>query len=181
MQGENSLGQLLSSGLSGGVAPSLPPNVSSVTLGTIHSIITDSITHGVKWAAFTAGIFVSFGALSSFLIPSPKQVVKQETRVAAITVTRSRSVNLPGVAFLAEFALIEILLFGLSADYSANQYMREWFSQNAWPLGFLLGDFLSPVLGATVGVLGYIAYRLSKREVQKEELVERIPQLAVAA
>ncbi len=181
VQMKNSLGQLLSSGLSGGVTPSLPLNVSSANLGTIHSIITDSITQGVKWAALTAGIFVSFGALSSFLIPSPKQIVKQETRVAAITVTRSRSANLTRVALLAEFALIEILLFGLSADYSANQYMQEWFSQNAWPLGLLLGDFLAPVLGATAGVLGYTAYRLSKREVQKEELVEKIPQLAVAA
>jgi EmrB/QacA subfamily drug resistance transporter len=78
-----SIGTLLNSGLSGGVAPALPPGLSPATLGTIHSVITDSITQGVRWGAFTAAIFVSFGALSSLLIPNPKATVTvmQETKV----------------------------------------------------------------------------------------------------
>jgi EmrB/QacA subfamily drug resistance transporter len=77
-----SIGTLLSSGLSGGVAPALPPGLSPATLGTIHSVITDSITQGVRWGVLTAAIFVSFGALSSLLIPNPKATVSvmQETK-----------------------------------------------------------------------------------------------------
>ena len=78
-----SIGTLLNSGLSGGVAPALPPGLGPTTLGTIHSVITDSITQGVRWGALTAAIFVSFGALSSLLIPNPRATVSvvQETRV----------------------------------------------------------------------------------------------------
>src|SRR3989454_8212450 len=79
-----SVGTLLNSGLSGGVAPVLPPGLSPTMLGTIHSIITDAITQGVRWGAFTAAIFVSFGALSSLLIPSPKATVMQEAKVPPV-------------------------------------------------------------------------------------------------
>ena len=83
---------LLSSGLSGGVAPSLPAGMSPVTLGAIHSVITDSITQGVKWAAFTAGIFVSFGTLSSFLIPAPGPVAKAKLKVPVVTTLAEKTV-----------------------------------------------------------------------------------------
>src|SRR3989449_4434731 len=76
---KESLGRLLSSGLTGGTAPALPANVSSATLLTIHGIIADAITQGARWATFTAGIFVAFGALSSFLIPAQRPALKQET------------------------------------------------------------------------------------------------------
>jgi len=80
---KDSIGNLLNSGLTGGVSPALPSGVSATTLGTIHSVITDAITQGVRWAALTAGVFVSFGALSSLLIPNPKAAVLviQETKV----------------------------------------------------------------------------------------------------
>jgi hypothetical protein len=80
---KDSIGNLLDSGLTGGVSPALPSGVSATTLGTIHSVITDAITQGVRWAALTAGVFVSFGALSSLLIPNPKAtaLVIQETKV----------------------------------------------------------------------------------------------------
>ena len=80
---KDSIGNLLNSGLTGGVSPALPEGVSAATLGTIHSVITDAITQGVRWAALTAGIFVSFGALSSLLIPNAKATVAvmQETKV----------------------------------------------------------------------------------------------------
>jgi EmrB/QacA subfamily drug resistance transporter len=73
-----SLNSLLTSGLTGGTAPALPPGISPITLSIVHGIIADAITTGVRWGAFTAGIFVSFGALSSLLIPSPKPEAKQE-------------------------------------------------------------------------------------------------------
>ena len=82
-----SIGTLLNSGLSGGVAPSLPPGLSPTMLGTIHSVITDAITQGVRWGAFTAAIFVSFGALSSLLIPNPKAPVMQEAKPPAVEKT----------------------------------------------------------------------------------------------
>jgi len=80
---KDSISNLLNSGLTGGVSPALPPGVSAATLGAIHSVITDAITQGVRWAALTAGVFVSFGALSSLLIPNPKAAVSvmQETKV----------------------------------------------------------------------------------------------------
>ncbi len=79
-----SLGALLNSGLSGGVAPALPTGVSPTMLGTIHSVITDAITQGVRWGAFTAAIFVSFGALSSLLIPNPRATVVKEAKPPAV-------------------------------------------------------------------------------------------------
>jgi len=79
-----SIGTLLNSGLSGGVAPSLPRGLNPTTLGIIHSVITDAITQGVRWGAFTAAIFVSFGALSSLLIPNPKVPMLSETKVPPI-------------------------------------------------------------------------------------------------
>ncbi|HYY92610.1 MAG TPA: MFS transporter [Candidatus Dormibacteraeota bacterium] len=81
---KDSLGVLLNSGLSGGISPNLPSGLSPLALGTIRSVITDSISQGVKWAAFTAGIFVSFGALSSMLIPVPRPVIKQETKIGIV-------------------------------------------------------------------------------------------------
>jgi len=179
IQMKNSLGQLLSSGLSGGVAPNLPPDVSPLTLGTIHSVITDSITQGVRWATFTAGIFVSFGALSSLMIPSLTPVIKQETKVAPVIGERSRSYATQ-IAILGQFVLIEILLFSLSLEYSANQFMQNWFSENAWPLGYLLGDFLAPILGIVVGIGSFVSYKLLNRE-PKERAVEKVVPLAIAA
>jgi predicted MFS family arabinose efflux permease len=87
-----SLTSLLNSGLTGGTAPALPPGVSSVTVGAVHGIITDAITQGARWATFTAGIFVAFGALSSLLIPGPKPAIKQEAKapLAALAIQRNR-------------------------------------------------------------------------------------------
>jgi EmrB/QacA subfamily drug resistance transporter len=82
---KDSIGNLLNSGLTGGVSPALPSGVSAATLGTIHFVITDAITQGVRWAALTAGVFVSFGALSSLLIPNPKATISviKETKVTS--------------------------------------------------------------------------------------------------
>jgi hypothetical protein len=86
---KESLSTLLSSGLTGGTAPALPANAGPATLLAVHGIIARAITQGARWATFTAGIFVAFGALSSFLIPAQRPVIRQEAAVQSATVTRS--------------------------------------------------------------------------------------------
>jgi EmrB/QacA subfamily drug resistance transporter len=169
---KDGIGSLLSSGLTGGVAPAVPPGASAATLATIHSVITDSITQGVRWAALTAGVFVSFGALSSLLIPSPKIPIKTKTATSG----KSKATQ---VALLAQFAIIEILLVGLSSEYSANPYMQNWFSQNLWPLGDLLTDYIAPFLGIAVALAALSIRRLLKLRSQSST-VEKLSPLATA-
>ncbi|HEX4921409.1 MAG TPA: MFS transporter, partial [Candidatus Bathyarchaeia archaeon] len=72
---------LLSSGLSGGVGQ-IPQGVclsSPAPVLVIQNVFSDAITNGTRWAAFTASVFVSFGALSSLLIPNPRG----KTRIVA--------------------------------------------------------------------------------------------------
>jgi EmrB/QacA subfamily drug resistance transporter len=176
---KDSLGNLLSSGLSGGVAPSLPPSLNPTTLGTIHAVITDSITQGVRWATFTAAIFVSFGALSSLMIPSPRSPLKQEVEVA--TIVPSRASWITKIALIGQFVLIETLLFALSSDYSANAYMQDWFSAYAWPLGYLLASYVAPVLGIALGATTLIARSIMKNKPEPKKAVAEITPLATAA
>ncbi len=176
---KDSIGNLLSSGLTGGVSPALPPGVPSATLGTIHYVITDAITQGVRWAALTAGVFVSFGALSSLLIPNPKASIIKETKRP--TIALARSVRAAQIAIIGQFVLIEVLLFGLSSEYSSNQFMQDWFSQNAWPLGYLLGDYIAPLLGIVAAVAGFVAQRLLRRTGGTKSTVETIVPIAETA
>ena len=169
---KDNIGALLSSGLSGGVAPSLPAGISPPLLATIRSVITDSISQGVKWAAFTAGIFVSFGALSSTLIPAPRPVVKQELKIPVVATSRTGRAT--QVALVGQFALIEALLVGLSSEYASNPFMQDWFSQNAWPIGGLLGDYLAPLLGLVVGLGGFAATLLQRRKTSAPKPVEEV-------
>ncbi len=61
----------LSSGLSGGVDQSFISSLGPIAPAVLQ-VFYDAITQGTRWAAFTAGIFVSLGALSSLLIPDPR-------------------------------------------------------------------------------------------------------------
>jgi EmrB/QacA subfamily drug resistance transporter len=61
----------LNSGLSGGIDKSFIASF-GVNAPAALAIIYDSLTQGTRWAALTAGIFVSLGALSSLLIPDPR-------------------------------------------------------------------------------------------------------------
>jgi len=171
---KDSIGNLLTSGLTGGVAPALPPGISPVTLGTIHSVVTDAITQGVRWAALTAGIFVSFGALSSLPIPNPKASVIKEAKAPAM----ARSLRASQIAVVAQFVVIEILLFGLSSEYSANPFMQDWFSQNAWPIGDLLANYVAPLLGIAIGFAGLTLQNLLKRRAGARKAVETIVPIA---
>jgi EmrB/QacA subfamily drug resistance transporter len=61
----------LNSGLSGGIDKSFIASF-GVNAPAALAIIYDALTQGTRWAALTAGIFVSLGALSSLLIPDPR-------------------------------------------------------------------------------------------------------------
>src|SRR5947209_20571144 len=66
-----SLKAAFNSGLSGGIDPALIASFGT-NWPAARDIIFDALTQGTRWAAFTAGIFVSLGALSSLLIPDPR-------------------------------------------------------------------------------------------------------------
>src|SRR5713226_2054335 len=66
-----SLKAALNSGLSGGIDKSFIAGFGANGQAAL-LIIYDALTQGTRWAAFTAGIFVSLGALSSLLIPDPR-------------------------------------------------------------------------------------------------------------
>src|SRR2546425_2162056 len=76
---KESLGRLLSSGLTGGTAPALPANVSSATLLTVHGIIADAITQGARWATFTAGDFLSLPGLFLPIISDASHALYNDT------------------------------------------------------------------------------------------------------
>jgi EmrB/QacA subfamily drug resistance transporter len=71
MQQRAMLATALNSGLTGGIDPSFITLFGTNALAAV-SILYDAITQGTRWAAFTAGIFVSLGAISSLLIPNPR-------------------------------------------------------------------------------------------------------------
>jgi hypothetical protein len=167
-----SLSSLLNSGLTGGSAPVLPPGVNPVTVGAVHGIITDAITQGARWATFTAGIFVALGALSSVLIPSPRPVTKQEAKVPTIAIPRSFRAT--QITIVGQFLFTIILLSGLSSEYSANEFMRDWLSQNAWPIGSLLDNYIAPILGIAIGLTGLVAWTFQKRRNGAKKAIEEL-------
>src|SRR5881296_2161006 len=78
-----SMGSVLKAALSSGLSGSIDQSFISgfgANWPAAQAIIFDALTQGTRWAAFTAGIFVSLGALSSLLIPDPRP--KQQNKVA---------------------------------------------------------------------------------------------------
>src|SRR5712664_1268364 len=78
------------SGLSGGLDQSLITSFGPLWPAA-RDIIFDALTQGTRWAAFTAGIFVSLGAISSLLIPNPKSAQTAKASVAPKTSIRKTS------------------------------------------------------------------------------------------
>jgi EmrB/QacA subfamily drug resistance transporter len=114
-----SLSSLLSSGLTGGTAPELPPGASPVMVGAVHGIITDAITQGARWATFTAGIFVALGAVSSLLIPSARPAIKQEAKVPT-------TILVPGSFKAIQLTIIGPFLFVIIPRLSqARRFMQH--------------------------------------------------------
>jgi hypothetical protein len=63
---------VLNNGLSGGLSSTSFPSGSGAMAQAITSIFDSAITQGTKWAAFTAGAFVSLGAIFSLFLPNVK-------------------------------------------------------------------------------------------------------------
>ncbi len=139
----------LNSGLSGGIDRSFIAAF-GVNWPAARDIIFGALTQGTRWAAFTAGIFVTLGALSSLLIPDPRP---KQTKVAPKVMTEAPQTvgRTLGVIVISQFLAILGLSAALSSEYQSNEFMRQWFTSYAWPLGLLLGNYLGPML---IGIIG---------------------------
>src|SRR5881409_1922656 len=137
------------SGLSGGIDPSFIASFGR-NAPVVLSILYDAITQGTRWAAFTAGIFVSLGAISSLLIPNPKSAQAAKATVVQRAVSRETSQAVSAV-IIAQFAITVALLVAISNEYQSNYFFQLWISQNASPLGFFLAGYVGPMLAAIVG------------------------------
>ncbi len=137
------------SGLSGGIDPSFIASFGR-NAPVVLSILYDAITQGTRWAAFTAGIFVSLGAISSLLIPNPKSAQTTKATVVPKTSRRepSRAVS---TIIIAQFVITIGLLVAISNEYQSNYFFQLWISQNASPLGFFLAGYVGTVLASIVG------------------------------
>ena len=157
---ESVLKAALISGLSGGIDKSFILSFGS-NWPAAQTIIFDALTQGTRWAAFTAGIFVSLGALSSLLIPDPRP---KQVRVAPKVIVREPQAigRRLGVIVISQFLAILGLSAALSSEYQSNLFMRDWFTSYAWPLGFLLGNYLGSMLIGIVGTI-LILWRLVVR------------------
>jgi EmrB/QacA subfamily drug resistance transporter len=143
------LSNALSSGLTGGVDPLFLAKF-GLNAKYVSPILFDAIADGTRWAAITAGIFVSLGAISSLLIPNPKSA--QTAKATVVPKTRSlepsRAVS---TIIIAQFAITVGLLVAISNEYQSNYFFQVWISQNASPLGFFLAGYVGPVLATIVG------------------------------
>jgi len=149
----------LSSGLSSGVGQ-IPPGIAGTPLAAaVQNVFNDAITQGTRWAAFTAAIFVSFGALSSLLIPNPKGKPAVSTGQVQPVAPMAKSTR---IVIVAQFLAITGLLAAISWDYQQNTFMQQWFTTNASPIGFILAYYLSPILFLIIGA-GLIAWKLNPR------------------
>jgi len=146
-----SLKAAFNSGLSGGIDPTFIASFGTNWPAAM-GLIFDALTQGTRWAAFTAGIFVSLGALSSLLIPDPRP---RQTKVAPKVIVREPQAigRRLGVIVISQFLAILGLSAALSSEYQSNPFMRDWFTSYAWPLGFLLGNYLGSML---IGIIGTI-------------------------
>jgi len=140
----------LNSGLSGGIDPSFIASFGPVLAPAVIGILYNAITDGTRWAAFTAGIFVSLGAISSLLIPNPKSARAAKATVVPRAISRepSRAVS---TVIIAQFAITIGLLVAISNEYQSNYFFQLWISQNASPLGFFLAGYVGATLATIVG------------------------------
>src|SRR6266571_115165 len=146
-----SLKAAFNSGLSGGIDPAFIASFGTNWPAAM-GLIFDALTQGTRWDAFTAGIFVSLGALSSLLIPDPRP--KRVKAAPKVIVREPQAIGRTlGVIVISQFLAILGLSAALSSEYQSNQFMRQWFTSYAWPLGLLLGNYLGSML---IGVIGTI-------------------------
>src|SRR6266852_510069 len=145
----SALATALNSGLSGGIDPSFIASFGR-NAPAVLSILYDAITQGTRWAAFTAGIFVSLGAISSLLIPNPKSAQAAKATVVPRTSHSDRSWAVSTI-IIVQFAITICLLVAISNEYQSNYFMQQWISQNASPLGYFLAGYVGTALATIVG------------------------------
>src|SRR5256712_6930238 len=145
----SALATALNSGLAGGIDPSFIASFGRKPPAVL-SILYDSITQGTRWAAFTAGIFVSLGAISSLLIPNPRSAQTAKATVVPRAGSRETSRAVSAIV-IAQFAITIGLLAAISNEYQSNYFMQQWISQNASPLGYFLAGYVGTVLAAIAG------------------------------
>ena len=161
----------LNSGLSGGIDPSFLA-LFGRNVPAVLSILYDAITQGARWAAFTAGIFVSLGAISSLLIPNPKSAQTAKTTVVA-RAGRQEASRAVSAVIIAQFAITVGLLAAISNEYQSNYFMQQWISQNASPLGYFLAGYVGPAMATIVGgVLILWKLVLSRRKSEPKSKTE---------
>ncbi len=154
------LSAVLSNGLNGGVTPSIPV-ANPALLQAIAKVFDNAITEGTRWAALTAGVFVSFGALASLLIPNPKQKAALESKVVQpLQVQRKSKASL--AVLIVQFLIIVGLSSGLSWDYRRNVFQQQWYASNLPGIGYLLNNYVGTVATLIVGV-GVIGWNLAVR------------------
>lgn len=157
---KNALVSLFSSGLSNGVGQ-LPAGIPLQDIPNVFTAVDDAIAQGTRWAAFTAAIFVSFGALSSLLIPNQSEKSKPAAQKAIVT--EKVSVGRGASAIIAaEFVAIVGLLTSISWDYQQNSFMQQWFTNNASVLGLLLTNYYGSIVVAIAGTL-LLAWKIAFR------------------
>ena len=148
------------SGLSGGLDQSLIASFGPLWPAARY-IIFDALTQGTRWAAFTAGIFVLLGAISSLLIPDPRP--KQQKVAPKVMAEQPQTVaRTLGIIVICQFLAILGMSAALSSEYQSNPFMRDWFASYASPLGFLLGNYLGSMLIGVIGTI-LILWRLVPR------------------
>ena len=140
----------LNSGLAGGIDPKFIAQFGR-NAPVVISILFDAITSGTRWAALTAAIFVSFGAVSSLLIPNPKSTRKAKGSVAPATSAKGPRVM--SAIIVAQFIIMIGLIAAISNEYQANYWMQQWIGQNASPLGFFLSGYLGTLLATIIGII----------------------------
>jgi EmrB/QacA subfamily drug resistance transporter len=140
----------LNSGLSGGIDPSFLALFGPKKIPIVLSILYDAITQGARWAAFTAGIFVSLGAISSLLIPNPKSAQTAKTTIVPRASNRETPRAMSAI-IIAQFAITIGLLVAISNEYQSNYFFQLWISQNASPLGLFLAGYVGVALATIVG------------------------------
>jgi EmrB/QacA subfamily drug resistance transporter len=144
------LSNMLNSGLAGGVAPTINFTTFGTLAPAILFVFNDAITQGTRWAALTAAIFVSFGALASLLIPNPHGRTPEKASAAPLPILNR--VGRQTAIIILQFIVILGLLSGISWDYTKNPSMQQWFTNNASIVGSLLNNYIGTAIVAAVGL-----------------------------
>jgi EmrB/QacA subfamily drug resistance transporter len=161
------LSNALNSGLTGGIDPLFLAKFGPNALYVL-PILFDAIADGTRWAAFTAGIFVSLGAVSSLLIPNPKSARKDKAPVVTSTLHSTQSRGMSAIVII-QFLITIGLIAAISNEYAANYWMQQWVSQNASPLGFFLSGYVGAALATILGaVLIFWKMVLPRRHMKPE-------------